>query len=161
MKITTFTIFYFSFFLASLNCEAQVDSCVFCRIAAGKEEQSRNIIFKDDLVVAFMSHAPRNPGHVLVIPLSHEKLLTHLPDSTAQRLISVARKVALAIEKTDIQADGFNFQVNSGEASGQEVFHVHMHVIPRFANELPPSKKILQVNELELVAVKIREALMK
>ena len=147
------------FLFASLNVVAQADACIFCRIAAGKEDQSKTIIYSDQSVVAFMSHGPRNPGHVLVIPVTHAKLLTDLPDSTARELISIARKIALAIKKTDIKAEGFNFQTNSGEASGQEVFHVHMHVIPRFTGESAPSKRILGVNELEPVAVKIREAL--
>ncbi|HUQ66719.1 MAG TPA: HIT family protein [Flavitalea sp.] len=109
-------------------------------------------------IVAFMSHGPRNPGHVLVIPLMHMKLLTELPDSISRNVITAARKIALAIKKTDIRAEGFNFQINSGEASGQEVFHVHMHV-PRYLGEPESSKKILEVNKLELVAVKIRDAL--
>ena len=161
METKSRNILLFLFLFLSVDCVAQEDSCVFCRIASGKEEQSRNIVYADSSVVAFMSHGPRNPGHVLVIPLMHAKLLTELPDSTSRNVMTAARKIALAIQKTDIKADGFNFQINSGVAAGQEVFHVHMHVIPRFANEQPPSKKIFGVDELELVAVKIREAFRK
>jgi len=159
LKYNPIHIFVLIFLFASLNVVAQADACIFCRIAAGKEDQSKTIIYSDQSVVAFMSHGPRNPGHVLVIPILHAKLLTELPDSTARQLMSIARKIALAIKKTDINAEGFNFQINSGEASGQEVFHVHMHVIPRFTGELPASKKILEVTDLEPVAGKIRHAL--
>ena len=161
MKYNPIHILVLIFLFASLDVVAQADACIFCRIAAGTEDQSKTIVYSDQSVVAFMSHGPRNSGHVLVIPVTHAKLITELPDSTTRHVMSVARKIALAIQKTEIKADGFNFQINSGEAAGQEVFHVHMHVIPRFANELPPSKKIFGVDELELVAVKIREALRK
>jgi diadenosine tetraphosphate (Ap4A) HIT family hydrolase len=147
------------FLFASLNVVAQADACIFCRIAAGKEDQSKTIIYIDHSVVAFMSHGPRNSGHVLVIPVMHAKLLTQLPDSVARELMSIARKIALAIKTTDIKAEGFNFQINSGEAAGQEVFHVHMHVIPRFVGELAPKKTIVGVENLEPIAAKIRQAL--
>jgi histidine triad (HIT) family protein len=138
---------------------AQAKPCIFCSIARGQVPQSQ-IVYRDSSVVAFMDHAPNNPGHVLVIPLVHAKEITKVPDSTARNMMSVARRIAIAIKKTDIKADGFELQINSGEAAGQEVLHCHLHVIPRYVGENLNVKNIkAPPQELEETARKIKEAL--
>lgn len=136
-------------------------ACVFCDIAAGKTAQSSMIVYRDELVVAFMDRAPRNPGHVLVVPIRHADGILDVPASTAARMIAVAQKVAVAIKKTDMKADGFNLQSNTGSAAGQSVFHLHLHVIPRFVGE-PPNlgeKNIAPAEDLAAVAKKLRAIL--
>ena len=145
--------------IISESAFAQAKPCIFCLIGHGKVQQ-KQIVYKDSSVVAFMDHAPANPGHVLVIPLVHAKELTSVPDSTARNMMSVARRIAIAIKKTDIKADGFQLQVNSGEAAGQEVLHCHIHVKPRYTGEtLNVTKAKASTDELEETARKIREAL--
>jgi len=143
-------------------CQGQSKPCVFCEIAKGTR-QANQVVYRDNLIVAFMSHGPQNPGHVLVIPIIHSKELTEVADSTASQMLSIGRKIALAIRKTDIKCEAFNFKINSGEAAGQTVFHSHLHVIPRFKGEVQnfDEHKISPEEELEAVAKKIKEALQK
>lgn len=137
--------------------------CVFCDIAARKTPQSSTIVYQDDLVVAFMDRAPRNPGHVLIVPIQHADGILDVPASTVSRMADVAQKIATAIKKTDLKADGFNLQSNTGRAAGQSVFHLHLHVIPRFVGEPPyqGEKNIASPVEVEAVAKKLRDILDK
>lgn len=134
--------------------------CVFCEIAAGRADASR-VVYRDETVVAFVDRAPRNPGHVLVVPVQHAAGILDVPAPTAAHLIVVAQRIAQAIKRTDLQAEGFTLQSNTGAAAGQAVFHLHLHVIPRFAGELPSGgeKNLKPAAELDVVAQKVRTAL--
>lgn len=135
--------------------------CIFCEIAAGRTNQPAREVYRDDLVVAFMDRAPRNPGHVLVVPIRHAENALDTPPATTARLAVTAQKIAQAIRRTDLRAEGFNLQSNSGRAAGQTVFHFHVHVIPRFAGETPAGaeKVAAAPADLEAAAAKIRAAL--
>ncbi len=150
----------FLFFLATISQSIGQpnSSCVFCDIA-NKNTQESQVVYRDNLVVAFMSHGQRNPGHVLVAPRTHAKELTEVPDSTARQMISIARKIALTIRKTDIKCEAFRFQINSGEAAGQTVFHSHLHVIPRYKGDEANEGKTVSSEELDMIAKKIRDKL--
>lgn len=144
---------------ATLSAQAPA-SCVFCEIAAGKTSADL-VVYRDDLVVAFMDRAPRNPGHVLVIPIQHADGIFDVPASTLSRMATVAQKIAAAIKRTDLKAEGIQLLSNTGRAAGQSVFHVHLHVIPRFVGE-PPNEggaHIAAHAEVAAVAKKIRDAL--
>ncbi len=135
--------------------------CVFCEIAAGRLDAAR-VIYRDASVIAFLDHAPRNPGHVLIAPLTHARDLLDVPSPIAGHMMRVAQTIAQAIATTDLQAEGFNVIANSGAAAGQSVFHLHLHVIPRFATEPPVAtgpKTRAAPGELEAVAAKLRAAL--
>jgi histidine triad (HIT) family protein len=144
---------------STLSAQGQL-ACIFCEIAAGKT-RSGTIVYQDDLVVAFMDRAPRNPGHVLVIPIQHAEGILDVPAPTVSRMAAVAQKIATAIKRTDLKADGFNLQSNTGRAAGQSVFHLHLHVIPRFVGEPPyeGEKNIAPPEEVAAVAKKLREVL--
>lgn len=132
-----------------------------CDIAARKTSQSSTIVYEDELVVAFMDRAPRNPGHVLVVPIQHAEDILDVPASTVSRMAAVAQKIAIAIKETDLKADGFNLQSNTGRAAGQTVFHLHLDVIPRFIGEPPylGERNIASPANVEAVAKKLREIL--
>lgn len=135
--------------------------CIFCEIASGKIQNER-VVYRDKTVVAFMDRAPRNPGHVLVIPRKHAKDMLEAPPSTLAHMAEVAQRIAKAIQSTDLRAGGFNFSSNTGAAAGQTVFHLHLHVIPRFVGE-PPARGehdgIRPSEELNAVAAMIRAKL--
>lgn len=135
-------------------------SCVFCEIAAGTRDATR-VVYRDDAIVAFMDRAPRNPGHVLVIPVQHADGVIDVPAATLGRISELAQRVARAIQKIGLRAEGFNVQSNTGAAAGQSVFHLHFHVIPRFKGEPPAGgeKAIAPAAEVEAVAARIRAAL--
>lgn len=111
-----------------------MSDCIFCQIVAG--EAPASFVHRDELVSAFLDIRPVTPGHLLVIPNEHVVFTHDLPDATADRLFGVARRLARSLRQTDaVRADGINLFVADGEAAGQEVFHAHLHVIPRFPDD--------------------------
>lgn len=141
--------------------EPAAPDCVFCAIVAGKRAAS--IVHRDELVVAFLDHAPRNPGHVLVVPVAHADDIVATPAATAERIMVVAQRIARAIRRTDLRAEGFNFILNTGASAGQTVFHAHLHVMPRHAGDQPAGadhqRPRVGPEVLAPVAAKIRAAL--
>ena len=105
------------------------NDCIFCSIIEG-EIPSRTV-YEDDTVLAFLDVNPLAPGHTLVIPRSHHERLQDLPDEEASRLYEVAHELTEAVER-GVEADATTLAVNNGEAAGQEVPHVHCHLVPRF-----------------------------
>jgi histidine triad (HIT) family protein len=111
-----------------------MNECIFCAIVAG--EAAASFVHRDDLVSAFLDIRPVTPGHLLVIPNEHAVYTHDLPDATADRLFAVARRLSRNLRQIDaVRADGINFFVADGEPAGQEVFHAHLHVIPRFPRD--------------------------
>ncbi len=106
------------------------ESCIFCQIVAGTAPAS--IVFRDDLVVAFMDIQPVNPGQVLVVPVSHAVYLSDLDPDVGGRMFQVAQKAAAALRASSIRCEGVNLFLADGAVAMQEVFHSHLHVIPRF-----------------------------
>jgi histidine triad (HIT) family protein len=117
-------------------------SCIFCQILSGKAEAS--VIYKDELVTAFMDIKPLVQGHLLIIPNEHCSSLAEFEDTVGSRMFIVARRLAQAIRRSRLRSEGVNFFLADGEAAGQTVFHSHLHVIPRFSGDgfsihFPPS----------------------
>jgi histidine triad (HIT) family protein len=99
-------------------------SCVFCRIVAGELPSQR--ILEDEHVVAFADIHPQAPTHVLVVPRRHLVSLDELEDAgLAGALLSAAARVA-RVSKLD---RGWRLIANTGEHGGQEVEHLHLHVL--------------------------------
>lgn len=106
--------------------------CIFCKIIAGEIPCHR--LFEDEAVLSFLDVGPLAVGHALVIPKGHWPLLTDATEAAAERCIAVAKKLGpIVCELTG--ADGWNVLQNNGKAAGQEVDHVHFHVIPRKAGD--------------------------
>jgi histidine triad (HIT) family protein len=112
-----------------------------------------------------MDIQPVNPGHVLVIPTRHDPYLSDLNPMIAGRLMQEAQRVAAAIRDSGVKCEGINLFLADGEAAMQEVFHVHLHVFPRFAGDGfglrfgPHYKEKPPRAELEEVGSRIRRAL--
>jgi len=106
---------------------------IFSKIISGEAEAS--FVFRDELVSAFLDVCPINPGHTLVVPNKPAMGLSDLDDATAGRLFNVGRKIAEAIRNSEIGCDGINLLLSDGEVVGQEVFHVHLHVVPRMSGD--------------------------
>jgi histidine triad (HIT) family protein len=107
-----------------------MSNCIFCEILDGKAPA--NFVHQDDLCAAFMDIHPVNPGHVLVVPRKHSVLLHELDEASTRQMFWVARKVDAALRKSGIKLEAINLFLADGRAAGQEVMHVHLHVIPRF-----------------------------
>ena len=145
-------------FLAGLAAE-ESKPCLFCEIVSGTRPAA--IVHRDDTVLAFMDNAPRNPGHVLIIPIAHAENFLEAPPETVRQMMTLAQRIGRAIRQTDLPAEGLQLQMNTGKAAGQTVFHAHLHIIPRFAAEPPAAgeKNKATLEQLEAVAVKIRAQL--
>ena len=142
-----------------------MDYCIFCRIVKGIEPAS--IVFSDEEVMAFMDIQPVNPGHVLVIPRIHYVQLKELSLQTGARMFKAAMRMAEALRKSGIKCEGVNLWLADGKAAFQDIFHVHIHVIPRFRDDgfgfkfspnygIRPTRK-----ELNETAEKLRTAMLK
>ncbi len=102
--------------------------CIFCDMLQGAAEVS--ICYEDPTAVAFMDIQPVNPGHVLIVPREHYESLLDVPPAVAAHLFQVAVTLGPII-RTVAGSDDMNIVVNSGAAAGQNVFHHHVHLIPR------------------------------
>lgn len=109
-----------------------MNNCIFCKIIKGEIPADK--VFENDNILAFLDINPVNLGHVLVIPKIHYDNLEETPDDIVCEMMNAAKKIGL-IMKDAIGADGFNLQLNNGEAAGQAVNHVHLHVMPRFSGD--------------------------
>ena len=109
-----------------------MENCVFCKIVAG--ELPADIVYGDDLVIAFLDIAPVNRGHTLVVPREHFFGITATHPEYRSRMMEVAARIGAALLRA-VDADGFNLILSNGACAGQVVQHVHMHVIPRFPDD--------------------------
>ena len=103
-------------------------SCIFCDIVRGAAEVS--VCYEDPTALAFLDIQPVNPGHTLVVPREHFESLSDMPAELTNHLFQVATRLGPIVKKIS-KADGLNIVVNSGAAAGQDVFHYHVHIIPR------------------------------
>ena len=106
-----------------------MSDCIFCAIVAGAAPAS--VVLDEPGVLAFMDIRPFTPGHLLVIPKRHASGLADLDPHDGARVFAVGRRIATAMRSSSLPIDGVNFFLADGVAAGQEVFHVHLHVIPR------------------------------
>ncbi len=137
--------------------------CVFCEILAGREPAS--FLYRDDLCTAFMDIQPVNPGHLLVIPNLHTPDLAGLEEETGAQIFRVGRRLAAALRQSDLRCQGVNLFLADGAAAGQDVFHLHLHVIPRYRGDgfgmrfSPSYFQRPPRSELDTIAGQIRSAL--
>jgi histidine triad (HIT) family protein len=110
-----------------------VSDCVFCGIVAGEVEASA--VCASEAAVAFMDIRPVVRGHVLVVPRRHARSLAELDEASQRALFPEAVRVAAALRASGLPCEGVNVWLADGEAAGQEVFHVHLHVLPRFGGD--------------------------
>ncbi|MDG6939183.1 MAG: HIT domain-containing protein [Nitrososphaerota archaeon] len=101
--------------------------CVFCRIV--KKELPSHILYEDQKYIAFLDIAPFSRGHTLVCPKKHGETMWDMDESEIGGLFTIASKISRALMAA-VDADGFRFVQNNGEAANQVVAHVHVHVIP-------------------------------
>ena len=106
---------------------------VFADIIAGRLPAS--VVYRDELVMAFMDIQPITEGHTLVVPIRTARFLDELSDVEAAQIFVVGRKVAKAIRKSGLLCTGIFLFLADGATAGQEVPHVHLHVVPRFAGD--------------------------
>jgi histidine triad (HIT) family protein len=146
--------------MARASVPGGTDDCVFCRIAAGLLPDP--IVLCTEQLMVFCPHAPIQVGHALIVPLRHIPNLYELPDDLAGPILQLAARVARAL-KHAFAADGISLRQHNEPAGGQEIFHFHLHVIPRYIGDaerintrLPP----LPHDEQVAIATRLRTALL-
>lgn len=110
-----------------------MQECVFCAIIRG--EAPASTVYEDERAMAFMDIRPVNPGHVLVVPRAHAASLAELEPEAGAHLFRVAMRLAPAVRRSGVACEGVNLFLADGRAAGQEVLHVHLHIVPRFVGD--------------------------
>lgn len=131
---------------------------VFSKIVRG--EIPADIVYDDAATIAFLDINPTQKGHVLVVPKEPYPNLLEIDADLLGHLAVVAQTIARA-QVEALQCAGTNLIMNSGTAAGQEIFHAHFHVIPRFEGDnalLPPNKTEYAEGEAGTIAVSLRTA---
>ena len=107
-------------------------NCIFCKIAAG--EIPSKTLYEDNNFRVILDISPASKGHAIILPKNHAANIYELSEEDASKILIVAKKVATAMQKV-LQCDGMNILQNNGEVAGQSVFHLHIHLIPRYKDD--------------------------
>jgi len=140
-----------------------VDKCPFCNILSGNLEGT--IVYQDKICTAIMDIQPINPGHILVIPNQHIPDLAGLPPDIGKHIFAIGQKLASALRRSSVQCEGVNLFLADGKAAMQDVFHTHLHVIPRFEGDgfgftfSPRYAELPTRDELENIGYYLKEAI--
>lgn len=140
--------------------ETPQTDCPFCAIAAG-EDDSAELIAEGETWVAFFPHTPATPGHTLLIPRRHVADLWSATPELGASLTVAAIKIGRAIERA-LEPEGMNLITSKGEAGEQTVFHLHIHLVPRWSEDaldIWPEKKAIGREVREDLGEEIRAAL--
>jgi histidine triad (HIT) family protein len=135
------------------------ENCVFCKIA--RKETDASLVYEDADVMAFMDIRPVSRGHTLIIPKEHYVDIFEITGKLLEATHGVTKKIAVAVKKAT-NADGVSIVQQNGAAAGQEIFHLHIHVIPRFEGKKMPKFEELVLVERETLdeaAAKIKQHL--
>jgi histidine triad (HIT) family protein len=135
------------------------ESCIFCKIVSMQAPSS--LLYEDEKVIAFLDIRPLNLGHSLVIPKDHFVDIFDIPEKEIAVVHEAAKKVSSAI-KNATNADGISIIQQNGKAAGQDVFHFHVHVVPRFVGQkLKSFSELAEIDRpiLDELAQKIRQNL--
>jgi histidine triad (HIT) family protein len=140
-----------------------VADCIFCDMLTGRRPSS--LVFQDVQCAVFLDIQPVNPGHMLIVPNRHATSLVELDVETGGHMFRVAQWLAQALRQSGLRCEGVNLFLADGEVAGQEVFHVHLHVIPRFAGDGfglrfgPANRNRPPRAELDEIATRVKAAL--
>jgi histidine triad (HIT) family protein len=132
------------------------EDCIFCKVLAGDLPSEK--IYEDDHTVAVMDINPWTRGHAVVIPRKHATNLFEIEDDELEHVAVAAKRVATMMRDT-LGCDGLNLLQSNGRAAWQTIFHLHVHVIPRYDDdplELPTHPQPAEPEQLAEVAKVIR-----
>ena len=135
------------------------ESCIFCKIV--HKQAPSSIVYEDETLIVFLDIRPLNIGHALVIPKAHYVDIFNIPEKELSQVHKVAKQVSFAIKKAT-NAAGISIIQQNGKAAGQDIFHLHVHVVPRFEGQKLPRFSDLQEVErtkLDEMAKKIKKDL--
>jgi histidine triad (HIT) family protein len=126
-----------------------------------QKQAPSSVIYEDEAVMAFLDIRPLNLGHTLVIPKIHYADIFDVPEELLSRICEITKLVSSAVKKAT-KADGISIIQQNGKAAGQDIFHLHVHVVPRFDGQVLPrfsDLKVVERSKLEDMAKKVRQHL--
>ncbi|MCI8659747.1 MAG: HIT family protein [Lachnospiraceae bacterium] len=134
-------------------------NCIFCKIANGEIPSAT--VYEDEIFRVILDLGPASRGHALILPKEHFKDLCEADPATMAKILPLAGKIGMAM-KEKLGANGFNVVQNNGASAGQTVFHLHVHVIPRYEGgpvmvSWTPGEE--EPKELEKIAEMIKKGL--
>lgn len=136
-----------------------MSDCLFCKIIA--KEIPSTPVYEDEEVYAFLDIHPINPGHTLVVPKKHSEGFHDADPVVLQKLIIATQNIARGIV-AGLGVEGFNLEQNNGTVAGQVVPHLHLHIVPRHADDGLkhwPGMSYASIKEAITMAEKIKKAL--
>jgi histidine triad (HIT) family protein len=142
-----------------VTCQTFNEGCIFCKIVRKQAPVSE--IYEDETAMSFLDIRPLNLGHTLVIPKTHFVDIFDISEKDLTSVHKVVKLVSFAVKKAT-DADGISIIQQNGKAAGQDIFHFHIHVVPRFEGQkLPPFNELIEVEraKLESMAKKIKQYL--
>jgi len=110
----------------------KTEDCIFCKIVKGEIPSEK--VYEDDNFIGILDINPESEGHTLIFPKKHFKTILDTPSSLGNEFFDAIKKVSLKLIE-DGKAEGFNIVFNVYELAGQEINHVHAHIIPRKEND--------------------------
>ena len=137
-----------------------MSDCIFCQIIAG--ESPASVFYEDDIVLGLMTIGPVTSGHSMILPKKHFTYMADMDEETGRHLFTITQRTAAAIRQSSIRCEGNNLFLADGEAASQEVFHLHMHIFPRYRGDsfklVADWKNKPPRDELDQVAGQIKSA---
>jgi histidine triad (HIT) family protein len=133
------------------------ESCIFCKIV--RKQAPASIIYENETVMAFLDIRPLNMGHMLIVPKAHYIDIFDIPEEQLIQVHRIAKQVSFAVKKVT-NADGISIIQQNGKAAGQDIFHLHVHVVPRYdGQKLPRFSDLKEVERatLDEMAKKIKQ----
>jgi histidine triad (HIT) family protein len=135
-----------------------MSDCIFCKII--KKDIPANILYEDDVVIAFLDIMACSPGHTVVIPKQHLKTIFDFSEQELGAIFERVKKVGTAIKSSELKPDGLTVGMNHHQ---QEVPHLHIHILPRWEGDGDKAMQSIVQNKteepLESIAEKIKSAL--
>jgi len=140
-----------------------LDDCIFCKIV--RHDAPSIVVYEDQNTLGFLDHIPLNPGHTLVIPKKHYETMREMPAGEVGEVFVSVSKVMRGVFNA-MKADGINIGQSNGAAASQDVFHMHVHVIPRHVGDSPlgqtfPGRKRPSKEEMTKIGTLIRDSVAK
>lgn len=140
-----------------MNLFVKDDSCIFCQIIS--KSIPSNIVYEDELSLAFLDIFPVSKGHTIVIPKEHYQNIEDISNDTLAHIMRIVKQLSILIRKK-LNSEGYNILQNNFPAAGQAINHCHFHIIPRSINDAKFKMRIPRTQASEEYLKKVLDLLM-